>query len=111
MWHDGVAERMRDLLRHLDAHPWKIGSEKSVIKPEASVLPMEFVMRTRTATRAEFGQMLEDVSEVNKRRIVRSLQDYGLLDSPTHRGDLKFALPLKSLRFLFPRLWPEVDRD
>ncbi|WP_347558309.1 Fic family protein [Robbsia sp. KACC 23696] len=108
---DGITERTKDLLHYLEAHPWALGSEKSVIKADAAVLPMEFVMRTRAATRAEFGQMLGNVSDVNKRRIVRSLQDFGLLDAPTHRGDLTFSLPLRSLRFLFPKLWPEVDQE
>ncbi|KVD56344.1 Fic family protein [Burkholderia ubonensis] len=107
---DGVAGRMLDLLRYLDANPWTIGSEKSVIKPEASALAMEFVMLRRTVTRAEFTQML-GVSDVLARRIARSLLDFGLLGSPSHRGELSFRLPLRSLRFLFPRLWPEVDQE
>jgi Fic family protein len=106
----GVSARMLDLLRYLDSNPWTIGSEKSVIKPGTTALAMEFAMLRRTLTRAEFAQML-GVSDVLARRIVRSLLDFGLLTSPSHRGDLSFALPLKSLRFLFPRLWPEVDQD
>jgi Fic family protein len=107
---DGIADRLLDLLRYLDANPWTIGSEKSVIKPEASALAMEFVALRRAVTRAEFTQML-GVSDVLARRITRSLLDFGLLTSPSHRGDLSFGLPLKSLRFLFPRLWPEVDQE
>ena len=83
---------------------------KSVIKPEAAALAMEFVALRRTVTRAEFAQML-GVSDVLARRIVRSLLDYGLLTSPSHRGELSFGLPLNSLRFLFPRLWPEVEQE
>ena len=107
---DGIANRLLDLLRYLDSNPWMIGSEKSVIKPEASALAMEFVATRRAVTRAEFTRML-GVTEVLARRITRSLLDFGLLDSPSHRGDLSFGLPLKSLRFLFPRLWPEVDQE
>lgn len=107
---DGVADRLLDLLRYLDANPWTIGSEKSVIKPEASALAMEFVALRRTVTRAEFARML-GVSDVLARRIVRSLLDFGLLNSTSHRGELSFGLPLRSLRFLFPRLWPEVDQE
>jgi Fic family protein len=107
---DGIADRLLDLLRYLDANPWTIGSEKSVIKPEASALAMEFVALRRAVTRAEFTQML-GVSDVLARRITRSLLDFGLLTSPSHRSDLSFGLPLKSLRFLFPRLWPEVDQE
>ncbi|MGU7778990.1 Fic family protein [Burkholderia sp. PU8-34] len=107
---DGVADRLLDLLQYLDSNPWMVGSEKSVIKPEASALAMEFVALRRTVTRAEFTQML-GVSEVVARRIVRSLLDFGLLSSSSHRSDLSFGLPLRSLRFLFPRLWPEVDQN
>ncbi|MGV2291376.1 Fic family protein [Trinickia sp. YCB016] len=107
---DGVANRLLDLLRYLDSNPWTIGSEKSVIKPEASALAMEFVALRRAVSRAEFTQML-GVSDVLARRILRSLLDFGLLTSPSHRGELSFALPLRSLRFLFPRLWPEVDQE
>ncbi|KVH33134.1 Fic family protein [Burkholderia cepacia] len=107
---DGVTGRLLDLLRFLEANPWKIRSEKSVIKAEAAALAMEFVALRRTVTRAEFAQML-GVSDVLARRIVRSLLDCGLLTSPSHRGELSFGLPLSSLRFLFPRLWPEVEQE
>ena len=107
---EGVTGRLLDLLRYLEANPWTIRSEKSVIKPEAAALAMEFVALRRTVTRAEFAQML-GVSDVLARRIVRSLLDFGLLTSPSHRGELSFGLPLSGLRFLFPRLWPEVELD
>jgi len=106
---DGVTDRLRDLLRYLDANPWIIGSEKSVIKPEASALAMEFVALRRAVSRAEFTQML-GVSDVLARRITRSLLDFGLLSTPSHRGELSFGLPLQSLRLLFPQLWPEIDQ-
>ncbi|WP_269505811.1 Fic family protein [Burkholderia sp. IMCC1007] len=106
---DGVAGRMLDLLRYLEFNPWTIGTEKSVVKAESAALAMEFVALRRTVTRAEFAQML-GVSDVLARRIVRSLLDFGLLTSPSHRGDLSFGLPLAALRFLFPRLWPEVEQ-
>jgi len=45
------------------------------------------------------------------RRVLASLLDYGVLQSPTPRAPVTFAIPLKSLRFLFPRLWPEAEAD
>ncbi|GAB3629632.1 Fic family protein [Pandoraea terrae] len=102
--------RLRDLLSYLDAHPWHIGSEKSVIKPEKSALALEFIAQTRPLSRAEFGQILGE-SDATTRRITRSLLDFGILHSDSHRDDLSFELPLKSLRFLFPKLWPEVDSE
>ncbi|WP_422650483.1 hypothetical protein [Cupriavidus sp. H18C1] len=41
--------------------------------------------------------------------MTRSLIDFGILRSGSHRDDLHFALPLQGLRFVFPRLWPEAE--
>lgn len=106
----GFTARLRDLLSYLDANPWQIGSEKSVIKPERSALALEFVARTRPLSRSDFAKILGE-SDATSRRITRSLLDFGILRSDSHRDELAFALPLKSLRFLFPRLWPEVDTE
>ncbi|OJY22124.1 Fic family protein [Pandoraea sp. 64-18] len=106
----GFTARLRDLLYHLDANPWQIGSDKSVIRPEKSALALEFIARSRPLSRAEFAQILGE-SDATARRITRSLLDFGILRSDSHRDDLSFALPLKSLRFLFPKLWPEVDSE
>lgn len=107
---DGFTTRLRDLLRYLEVNPWQIGSEKSVIKPEKSALALEFVAHTRPLSRSDFAQILGE-SDATSRRITRSLLDFGILRSDSHRDELAFALPLKSLRFLFPRLWPEVDTE
>jgi len=45
------------------------------------------------------------------RRVLASLIDFGVLASTTSRAPVVFATPLKSLRFLFPRLWPEAELD
>ena len=45
------------------------------------------------------------------RRVLASLIDFGVLASTTSRAPVVFATPLKSLRFLFPRLWPEAEVD
>ena len=45
------------------------------------------------------------------RRVLASLLDYGLLTSEHHRAPVEFSVPMKSLRFLFPNLWPEVETD
>jgi hypothetical protein len=34
---------------------------------------------------------------------------YGLLTSQNRVGPVSFNAPLRSLRWLFPRLWPEAD--
>jgi len=104
----GFARRLSDLLRFLENNPWQIGSEKSVVKAELAALPMEFVAANRPLARGEFAQMLR-TSDSTARRIIRSLLDVGLLKSASHRDELSFALPLASLRMLFPKLWPEAD--
>ena len=45
------------------------------------------------------------------RRVLSSLLDYGVLEAKTSRSAVTFAVPLKSLRFVFPRLWPEAEAD
>jgi Fic family protein len=107
---DGIRSRLRDLLVYLDANPWQVGSERSVVKPDKALLALEAVALLRPLSRAEFSRILGE-SDATSRRITRSLLDFGILQSATHRDPLSFALPLKSLRFVFPRLWPEVDAD
>jgi hypothetical protein len=107
---DGLRDRLRDMLLYLDANPWAIKSEKSLIRPEQTMLALETVARMRPLTRAEFSQTLGGSDSAN-RRIIRSLLDFGILHTDGHRGVLTFSLPLASLRFLFPKLWPEVDTD
>ena len=45
------------------------------------------------------------------RRVLRSLLDYGLLKAETSRAPVQLALSFQSLRFLFPRLWPEAEAE
>jgi hypothetical protein len=41
--------------------------------------------------------------------VLASLLDFGVLSSPSPRAPVSFGVPLASLRFLFPRLWPEAE--
>jgi hypothetical protein len=43
------------------------------------------------------------------RRVLSSLLDYGLLKAESRVGPVSFDVPLRSLRWLFPRLWPEAN--
>jgi len=105
---EGFRARLRDMLLYLEMNPWSMGSEKSVIKHEKTMLALEMVASLRSLSRAEFAQIVGE-SEATTRRIIRSLLSFGILQSSSHKDNLSFALPLKSLRFLFPKLWPEVD--
>lgn len=99
--------RSRDLLRYLESRPWQIGVEKSVVKPE--VLPaVHYLALTGAMERPAFLAMT-GLPARTARRVLASLLDYGLLRSQTRLGPVAFHIPLKSLRWLFPRLWPEAD--
>lgn len=105
----GLRARMADLLGYLAAHPWPVGSERSVVKLEA----LEAVHYTAIAgpvDRARFMAMT-GLPERAARRVLASLIDFGLLTSATSRAPVAFAVPLASLRFLFPRLWPEAEAE
>ncbi len=104
-----LKERLKALLVSLQASSWDIGSEKSVIKIEA-LEPLHYVAMTGALDRSRFISMI-GVEERTARRILASLLDYGILKAETPRAPVEFAIPLKSLRFLFPNLWPEVETD
>ena len=104
-----LKDRLRALLIDLDAKPWPMGSEKSIIKLEA-LEALHYVAMAGSLERARFIAMT-GLGERTGRRVLASLIDYGLLASESHRGSVEFAVPMKSLRFLFPNLWPEVETD
>jgi Fic family protein len=100
------------LLLYLEQNPWPVGAGgTSVIKPKA-LEPLHYVAALGPVSRATFISMIGE-GDRTSRRILASLIDYGLLESPSHVAHalVKFALPQKSLRFLFPNLWPEVETD
>jgi len=106
---DRFRDRLADLLRHLAAKPWPIGSERSVIKPE--VLPaLHYVAITGAMERSRF-LATTGLPTRTARRVLASLLDYGLLESESRLGPVSFGIPFKSLRWLFPRLWPEADES
>jgi hypothetical protein len=86
-----------------------IGSESSVVKVEA----LEAIHYTAIAgpiERARFMAMTGLAPRV-ARRTLSSRLHFGVLKAATSRAPVAFAVPLKSLRFLFPRLWPEAEAD
>lgn len=100
---------LADLLLWLGAHPWKFGSEKSVVKLDA-LEALHYVALASAVERARFIAMT-GLPDRTARRVLASLLDFGVLSSPTSRAPVTFAVPLRSLRFLFPRLWPEAEAD
>lgn len=104
-----LKDRLKALLLSLQARPWAIGSEKSVIKTEA-LEPLHYVALTGALERSRFIAMT-GLEERTGRRVLASLIDYGILQAETARAPVGIAIPLKSLGTLFPNLWPEVDTD
>lgn len=98
--------RLLDLLGWLGAHPWVIGSERSVIKPDA-LEALHYVAITGPLERARFIAML-GLQHRTGRRVLSSLLDCGLLVSDSSRAPVRFNLPWPSLRFMFPDVWPEA---
>lgn len=101
--------RLRDLLLWMEANPWKLGSEMSVIKIEA-LEALHYVSLVGRVERGKFISMT-GLSERTARRVLSSLIDFGLLRSESSRAPVEFQVPMGALRFLFPRLWPEAEQD
>lgn len=99
--------RLKDLLLSLQENSWHIGSEKSVVKLEA-LEPLHYAAISGPMDRSRFVSMT-GLGERTGRRVLTSLLDYGVLQSASPRAPVTFSVPLKSLRFLFPRLWPEAE--
>ena len=102
-------DRLADLLRQLDARPWQVGAEKSVVKPEAAGA-LHYVALTGPMERGNFMAMT-GLPARTARRVLSSLLDFGLLRADSRVGPVSFDVPLGSLRWLFPRLWPEADES
>lgn len=105
----GLRVRLKDLLTFLAEHPWQMGSEKSVIKSDA-LEALHYTVMAGEVERARFVAMTGLPARTG-RRVLASLIDAGLLRTMSSRAPVAFAVPLQSLRFLFPRLWPEAEID
>lgn len=106
---DSLKIRLRELLSSLDAQPWSLGSENSVVKVEA-LEALHYVAVFGPLERTRFMAMT-GLPARTARRVLASLLHYGVLRTETSRAPVVFAVPLRSLRFLFPRLWPEAEAD
>lgn len=105
----GLRDRLAGLLAYMAAHPWQIGSEKSVVKADA-LEALHYTAITGPVERGRFMAMT-GLPERMARRVLASLIDWGLLTSASSRAPVAFAVPMQSLRFLFPRLWPEAETE
>jgi hypothetical protein len=103
---DRLKSRLSDLLAWLGARPWVMGSEKSVVKPDA-LEALHYAALAGPVERARFIAML-GLPHRTGRRVLSSLLDFGVLVSESSRAPVRFNLPLASLRFLFPGFWPDA---
>jgi Fic family protein len=97
---DGMKRRIEALITFRSAH------DKS-IRPEA-ILPLYHVFAAGPVTRREFAQMT-GLGERTARSLLSHLLASGLLVSDSALGPVRFGLPLDSLQFLLPELYPEAS--
>ncbi len=102
-----LKDRLKALLLYLRGNSWRIGSEKSIVKLEA-LEALHYVAMTGPVDRSRFIAMT-GLGERTGRRVLASLLDYGVLSAESSRSPVAFTVPLKSLKYLFPNLWPEAE--
>jgi Fic family protein len=78
----------------------------SGMRAEAA-LPLYHAFLAGPLERGEFMRMT-GLGERTARALLAHLLSTGLLTSDSHRAPVRFALPLDSLQFLFPDLYPEA---
>lgn len=74
----------------------------------AALLPLHYIAITGAIERREFKAM-SGLADRSAERLLKALLDYKLLLSDTPRGKVYMGVPLNSLQFLFPKLWPEAE--
>lgn len=72
-----------------------------------AVLPLHYAFTSGSMTRGEFSQMT-GLGERVSRSLMSYLLKQGLLVSDTAYGPVRLGLPLDSLQYLFPALYPEA---
>ncbi len=104
-----LKDRLKSLLLYLQEQPWEVGSEKSVVKIDA-LEALHYVAMTGPIERSTFIRMTS-LGDRTGRRVLASLLNFGVLTEESPRSPVSFGVPLSSLRFLFPNLWPEAEVD
>ena len=79
------------------------------MRPEA-LLPLHYAFTAGPMSRAEF-QQITGLGERTARTLLSHLLETGLLVSDTRLGPVRLGLPLDSLQFLFPNLYPEAAQS
>ncbi|WP_062111230.1 Fic family protein [Collimonas pratensis] len=97
---DQMKRRIEALMMFRAAHDKQIRAE--------AILPLYHVFAAGPVTRGEFTQ-LTGLGERTARALLSRLLSTRLLASDTPLGPVRFGLPLDSLQFLFPELYPEAS--
>ncbi len=79
----------------------------SGLKTEA-LIPLHYIAMAGAIERGEFKKMT-GMAERSAERLLKALLDYKLLCSDTPKGKVYMGVPLHSMQFLFPKLWPEAE--
>ena len=83
---------------------------KSGVRPEA-LRPLHYLfLSAEEIPRGEFKSML-GLGDRIATDALGALVTRGLLKSDSPLGKVRFGMPQHSLRFLFPKLWPEAEAD
>ena len=96
---DGMKRRIKALVI------FRAGQDKG-LRSEAA-LPLFHVFSAGPVSRGKFAQ-LTGLGERTSRSLLSRLLSTGLPVSDTALGPVRFGLPLDSLQFLFPELYPEA---
>ncbi len=73
-----------------------------------ALIPLHYIAINGPLDRGSFKSMTGLSMRVAE-RLLKSLLDFGLLRSNSPKGPVYLGIPLGSLRFLFPNLWPEAE--
>jgi len=99
-----MESRMGALLAH-EEHVSKRGIRMEALRP------LHYLFSTRSELpRGEFARMT-GLGERTAVTLIGKLLGAGLLVSDSPRGSVRVGIPMESLRFLFPNLWPEAEAD
>ena len=104
-----LKDRLKALLVNLEGKPWQMGSERSIVKLDA-LEALHYAAMAGPIERSRFIA-LTGLGVRTGRRVMASLLDFGVLAAETSRAPVSFAVPLASLKFLFPNLWPEAENE
>jgi Fic family protein len=97
---DGMKRRIEALVT------FRSKTREGAMRSEAA-LPLFHVFAAGPVTRGEFAQMT-GLGERTARTLMSYLLQVGLLQSDSRVGPVRWGLPLDSLQFLFPELYPEA---